>query len=218
MIITPSTFQFLKDIKKNNNREWFLKNKDRYLKMKEELEDFAEVWHHNIVKFDESLRSPHEKGYVFRIYRDARFAKGAPYKTGLGVMVVKGGRPKMHERAGYYLNVEPGRCFLAGGCYMPPSDWLQNIREAIAEDAKPFKKILNSKGFKKYFELDGPQLKTAPRDFSKDHPEIELLRHKGYMAMHHLTDKQVMEKGFLDYLAKASKAMHPFDVYLNGLI
>ncbi len=216
--ITSITLQFFKDIQKNNNREWFLKNKDRYLNLKKELEEFAAAWHHEIAAFDDTLRSPDEKGYVFRIYRDARFAKGAPYKTGLGILVVKGGRPKMHERAGYYLNVEPNNCFLAGGCYLPPSAWLQNIRQAIAEDAKPFKAILNSSSFKKTFTLEGDKLKTAPRDFPKDHPEIELLRHKSFMAMHRLSDKEVLAPSFLKNLTQMCKALQPFDNYLNQLI
>ena len=215
--ITKATLKFFKEIKQNNNREWFLKHKDRYLDVKKELETFAETWHHHIMAFDESLRSPDEKGYVFRIYRDARFAKGAPYKTGLGILVVKGGRPMMHDRAGYYLNIEPGNCFLAGGCYMPPSEWLNAIRTSIAEDATPLKKILNSVSFKKYFSFEGAQLKTSPRDFSKDHPEIELLRYKSFMAMHRLSDEHVLDANFLKELSKMSQALKPFGDYLNAL-
>jgi len=215
--ITKTTLKFFKDIQQNNNREWFLKNKDRYLEVKNELENFAEAWHHQIMAFDEALRSPDEKGYVFRIYRDARFAKGAPYKTGLGIMIVKGGRPKMYERAGYYLNIEPGRCFLVGGCYMPPSSWLQAIRKSIDEEPGPFKAILKSSAFKKNFTLEGAKLKTSPRDFPRDHPEIELLRHKSFMAMHHFEEREVFEPYFLEKLSKMSKALKPFDDYLNEL-
>lgn len=218
MSLTQQTFSFLKDIKANNHREWFLKHKDRYLAAKKELEAFAEVWHHQLMTFDESLRSPEEKGYVFRIYRDARFAKGAPYKSNLGILMVKGGRKAMHARAGYYLHVEPGASFLAGGCYMPSSEWLQNIREDIEKNPSTIKDIVKNTAFRKYFKLEGEKVKTTPKGYTKDHPEIELLRHKSFLAMHRLTDQEITGKDFLKQLVKACQALHPFDVYLNRLL
>lgn len=215
MTISKNIFQFLHEIKNNNRREWFLKNKDRYQAIRKELTTFAEAWFDELTVFDEALRSPEEKPYIFRIYRDARFAKGKIYKTHFGIMIHKGGRPAMHSRAGYYLHLEPGKSFLAGGCYLPPPEWLQNIRNDIAREAKKIKTVLNESYFKKYFTLEGEKVKTSPKGFTKDHPEIELLRHKSFIAVHSLSDEQVMGKDFLNHLSKASKALYPFDEYLN---
>ena len=215
--ITKATLQFLKEIKENNNKPWFEKNKPRYLSVKKELQDFVDDWLHACMSFDESLRDEH-KGYQFRIYRDARFAKGRPYKNNLGLMLGKGGRRAMHEHAGYYLHIEPGNYFLAGGSYMPPKPWLNAIRQSIDESPKNIKKILNNKTFKKHFALEGPRLKTAPRDYPKDHPEIELLKYKGMVAIHYFKDKELMGDDFFDHLVDLCKMMKPFNVYLNRLV
>lgn len=215
--INIETFEFLADIAQNNNREWFNQNKDRYLEAKENLTIFAENWLHALMTFDESLRDEH-KPYVFRIYRDARFAKGRPYKNNLGILLVKGGRANMHSRAGYYLHIQPYGCFLAGGSYMPPNPWLHAIRDDIDESPENFKKILKSKDFKSHFSLEGQRLKTAPRGYDKNHPEIDLLRYKSFMALEPFSHQKVMSKGFFDLLIKSSKALHPFNQYLNKLI
>lgn len=215
MKISSNTFEFLKEIKTHNDRVWFLKNKARYEAARKELHAFAETWFHDLASFDESLRSPEEKPYVFRIYRDARFAKGQLYKTHFGILVCKGGRRSMDERAGYYLHVEPGKSFLAGGCYQPSAPWLTAIREHISKKPNEFKTILSEPRFKKYFQLGGEKLKTAPKGYSKDHPQIELLRHKSFIAMHPLTDEQIKKEDFLKHLHKACQALYPFDHYLN---
>lgn len=213
--LTPEIFKFLRNIKTNNNREWFLKNKEHYENARKELTAFAEAWFGKVISFDKSLKPLDDKAYVFRIYRDARFAKGNLYKTNMATMIIKGGRPAMHSRAGYYLHIEPGGCFLAGGCYLPPSEWLNNIRTDISKSPQKIKEIIKNASFKKYFNLEGEKVKTTPKGFPKDHPEIELLRHKSYMAIHHLTDQQVTGKNFLDHLSKACKALQPFDEYFN---
>ena len=139
--LTKKTFQFLSEIKKNNRRDWFLENKGRYTNIRDELFDFGEALMHKLMSFDKSLQDPHMKPYIFRIYRDARFAKGRPYKNNLGLMLLKGGRPAMSSRAGYYLHIEPGNCFLGGGAHMPTAEWLNSIRESIMEKPRNFQKI-----------------------------------------------------------------------------
>lgn len=211
------TFKFLNDISQNNNREWFTENKDRYLDAKDNLTHFADSWLQALMTFDESLRDEH-KPYVFRIYRDARFAKGRPYKNNLGILLVKGGRSNMHARAGYYLHIQPHGCFLAGGSYMPPNPWLHAIRDDIDESPENFKAVLSSKTFKKHFSLEGQKLKTAPRGYDKNHPEIDLLRYKSFMALEYFGNATVKSEKFFDTLVGASKALLPFSQYLNRLI
>lgn len=214
-MISADTFSFLKDIEQNNNRDWFQDNKERYLDAKKELEEFAEKWLIESRPVDASLCSPDVKPYVFRIYRDARFAKGRPYKNNLGLMLLAGGRPAMHHRSGFYLHIQPGNSFFAVGAYMPPASWLASIRESIAEKPEVLRKILKSASFKKYFHLTGSQLKTGPKGYPKDHEAIDLLKYKDLMAISYFSDKEVKDPAFLQNLMKVCKAVMPFNDYLN---
>lgn len=216
-MIKKSTFQFLKDLKANNKREWFLEHKDEYQAAKENMVEFIQELIYGIARFDESVLELNPKKCLFRINKDMRFSKDkTPYKINFGAVLLKGGRKIMHERAGYYLHIEPGNSFLAGGAYLPPSPWLNRIRENIVDDPKTLKKILKSSSFKKYYELEGAQLKTAPRGYEKDHPEIKLLRYKSFLAIHRMPDKIVLDPDFIKHATSAFKALKPFDDYLNS--
>lgn len=216
-IIRESSFNFLKEIAVNNNREWFLENKERYLWIKKEIETFSAHWFWELNKFDESLQTPGEKPYMFRIYRDARFAKGKPYKKNYGILIGQWWKPAMHQRAWYFLNIEPGNCFLIWGIWRPEPFLLKNIRNNIVRNPNEIKEVLNNKQFKKYFELRWSQLKTAPRGFPKDHPEVELLRYKDYYAVYNFTDAEVLSEDFMKELVKISKILYPFGTYINKL-
>ena len=216
--ISKSSFKFLKDLKKNNNRDWFNDNKPKYLAAKEEFESFIDGLIKNISKFDPSIAHHTGKNCVFRIYRDVRFSKDkSPYKTHLGAHVTSAAKKsEIHSRAGYYIHIGPGESMLAGGAYLPQGPWLKAIRQEIAYHPKEFKKILNSKSFKQYFgEMEGEQLKKAPRDYPQDHPEIELLKYKSFLATHYCKDAEVTSPDFLKHSTKVFKALFPFDQYLN---
>lgn len=215
--ISSSTLGFLRDVRLNNNRPWFEENKPRYLAVKEELESLGQELLFGLAQFDESLRDGEMKPYVFRIYRDARFAKGRPYKSNLGILLVKGGKPAMHERAGYYVHIEPNSSFLVGGAYMPPAEWLTAIRQKLETSAGDFRNILNATSFKKYFSFEGQELKTAPRGYAKDHPNIDLLRKKSFIAIHRMSDSQVLSSDFSKHAIRAFKALKPFDDFLNSV-
>lgn len=211
------TLAFLKNIKTNNNRDWFEKNKERFLAAKEEHELFVDKIIKGVVKFDKKV-SPEMKAKdcVFRIYKDVRFSKDkTPYKTNFGASINPGG--KKSTVAGYYLHIEPGASFLAGGVYMPEPAMLQAIRQEIDYNPDSFFKILKSTSFKKYFngldELD--KLKNGPKGFDKDHPHLELLKHKHFLVSHALSDKQLNEKGAETLILSGFKAMHPFLEYLR---
>ena len=104
---------------------------------------------------------------------------------------------------------------LAGGAYLPPSDWISAIRKEIEYNAKEFKKVINGKDFKKYFEMEGEKLSRPPKGYEADHPEIELLKYKSLLATHKPSDKQVLEKDFLLHATKVFKVLYPFDKFLN---
>lgn len=211
------TLNFLKTIKTNNNKDWFDKNKDRYLEAKEEFELFVDKLIKGTAKFDKKISSDMKaKDCVFRIYKDVRFSKDkTPYKSNFGASINPGGKKSLI--AGYYLHLEPGASFLAGGVYMPQPDMLNAIRQEIDYNTDAFLKILKSASFKKFFKgLDeDDKLKTAPKGFEKDHPHIELLKNKHFIVSYPLSDKQVNEKNADTTILAGFKAMQPFLEYLR---
>lgn len=216
--ISQDTFQFLTDLGKNNDRDWFQENKPRYQAAREEFEQFITGLLSRIEQFDPSIAHHNARDCIFRIYRDVRFSKDkSPYKTHFGAHITSAAkRSEIHSRAGYYIHIEPGASMLAGGAYMPKGPWLKAIRQEIVYETAAFKEILNSESFRKYFgEMEGEKLKTAPRDYPKDHPEIELLRHKSYLATHRCADEQVLSDGFLAHCGRVYEALFPFDQFLN---
>jgi len=219
MKISKSTFQFLKDLKVNNDRDWFNANKDRYKQAKEEFDQFINALIAEIAKFDPTVAHFTAKECVFRIYRDVRFSKDkSPYKTHFGGHITSAPKKsEIHTRAGYYIHLEPGASMLAGGAYLPESKWLRSIREKIYSETKDFKKILNNRAFKETFgEIEGEKLKRPPRDFPGDHPEIEILKQKSFLATHKLKDKDVLANDFVKHSGKVFKVLAPFDAFLNA--
>jgi uncharacterized protein (TIGR02453 family) len=212
------TLDFLKKLKSNNNRDWFEANKGKYLAAKEEYEMLVDKVIKGIVKFDK-LISPGLKGKdcTFRIYKDVRFSKDkTPYKTNMGASINPGGKKSLV--AGYYLHVEPGAGFLAGGVYMPDPETLNAVRQEIDYNPDPLLKILKSTSFKKYFKGidDEGKLKTAPKGFAKDHPHLDILQNKHFLVSYPLSDKQIMAKDFHEVVVAGFKAMYPFLNYLRA--
>jgi uncharacterized protein (TIGR02453 family) len=210
--------QFLKAIKSNNNKEWFDANKEKYLEAKAEYEVFIDSLLKGIHKFDKKISSDLKgKDCTFRIYKDVRFSKDkTPYKSNFGASINPGGKKSLV--AGYYLHIEPGASFLAGGVYMPEPEMLNAIRQEIDYNSAAFLKILKSSEFKKYFkglDEDG-KLKTAPKGFEKDHPQVEILKNKHFVVSYQLSDKQVEDKSLENTILSGFKAMHPFLEYLRG--
>jgi uncharacterized protein (TIGR02453 family) len=210
---------FLKSLAKNNNREWFEKNKLKYLEAKLCFEDFLEAFHHELLKFDESVAGLNPRRLAFRIYRDVRFSKDKrPYKVNMGAGFSEHG--KMEQEPGYYIHIEPGKSFIAGGFYMPDPVNLSKIRQEIDYNAHGFLKILNHKPFKKYFSSldDFDKLKTAPKGYPKEHPSIDLLKHKSYIVSHPFTDREVLDKKFVKTAATIAKEIKPLNDFLKAAV
>lgn len=215
-MLHSNTLKFLGDLKKNNNRDWFEKNKERFLDAKENMALLVDELLKELVRIDKKLTGLTSKDCLFRIYRDVRFSKDKkPYKTNMGASINAGGKKVMN--AGYYLHIEPGGSFLAGGIWMPQGDALKKIRQEIDYNGKEINKILSQKNFKKLFgELDGTyKLKTTPKGYDKNHPNIELLRYNSYIVWHKLSDKDVLKKDFVKQISKECKLMKPFIAFLN---
>jgi uncharacterized protein (TIGR02453 family) len=209
--------KFLKDIKKNNDRTWFEKNKPRYLEVKQGFEDFIGEALKEFVKFDSKLGGLDHKKLPFRIYRDVRFSKDkSPYKVNMGAGFSPNG--KLVQEPGYYIHIEPGnKSFVAGGIYMPDAPNLAKIRQEIDYNGDALKKIVNGKGFKNSFdgfdEFD--KLKTMPKGYAKDHPHIEILKLKSIIVSHTFTDKEVLDPKFLKYVAGHAKAINPLNDFIR---
>jgi uncharacterized protein (TIGR02453 family) len=208
--------KFLKDIARNNNREWFEKNKAKYLQAKLNFEDFLEALHKELLKFDVSLAGLNARKLGFRIYRDVRFSKDKrPYKINMGAGFSSGG--KMMQAPGYYIHIEPGNNFVAAGMYMPDAANLAKIRQEIDYNTAAFLKILSDKKFKKYFNGldDFDRVKTAPKGYAKDHPQIEILKNKSYIVSHAIPDKIVKDKKFVKYVSNVCKSAKNINDFLR---
>ncbi|PLX18706.1 MAG: TIGR02453 family protein [Marinilabiliales bacterium] len=218
-MLSKSLLQFLRDLKENNYKEWFHENKPRYQKVKKEFEQFVAHTIADIAQFDNSVKHLEPKHCIFRINRDIRFSNDkSPYKTNFGGFIVPGGKNAGY--AGYYIHIEPGNCFLAGGIYMPPPDRLKAVRNEIFENTADFKKILSDKNFKKHFsEISSEnKLKTAPKGFPKDFKDIDLLRHKHYTVLKYIDEELVTSDKFVDKVRETFMALYPFNSFINEAI
>ena len=210
---------FIKELKKNNNRDWFQANKSFYEEAKTEFELFINSLIPAIAKFDESVKLVTAGESIFRIYRDVRFSKDkSPYKTNFGAFIAKGGR-KNHG-PGYYFHMEPGNCFLSGGIWMPSSDVMKKVRQEIYYNIKEFKTILEKKTFREYYTGidDWDRQKLAPKEFPKDFPDIELLKNRSFTVSHPLSEKQLYSSSLFDYVIKAYRVMQPYNAFLGRAI
>jgi uncharacterized protein (TIGR02453 family) len=216
--IKRSTIEFLKVLKNNNNREWFLKNKKLYLEAKENYESFVQGIINEIIVFEPIMKGLEVSSCVYRINRDIRFSNDkSPYKSHLGAFIVKGGKKNGDKYAGYYFHIEPGKSIIAGGAYMPPAPWLSAIREKISDEPAAFKSIINDKTFVRYFRtIDGEKLKKAPKGYPSDHPDIELLKYKSYLVFNEVDDETVLGDSFFDHVKNVMQAMKPFNDFLNN--
>jgi len=206
---------FLEQLQENNNREWFQANKSLYDDAKKEFETFIDSLIPAIAKFDDSVKQMTAKDCIFRIFRDVRFAKDkSPYKTNFGAFIAKGGR-KNHG-PGYYFHIQPGECFLAGGVWMPAPDVMKKIRQEIYYNIDELKSILNNKNFRSYFSGidDYDRQKTAPREYPKDFPDIELLKNRSFTISHPLDEKILHSEKLFDYTIGVYKIMLPYNAFL----
>jgi uncharacterized protein (TIGR02453 family) len=212
--IKKETLQFLKELRTNNERGWFDKNKDKFAAANENFIQFVQVLIDEMAKFDKSLAGLDAKKTVFRIYRDIRFSKDkSPYKTHFGAVLL--GEGKGCGVAGYYLHLEPGNDFLAGGVHMAEPQNLKAIREGISAQGNKFLKIIHDKKFKKNFTIEGEKLVNDPRGFDKEDPMGDFLKYKDLVLRHPVDDKTVLSDGFVSYCSKVFKAMVPFNSFLN---
>lgn len=215
--IPNSVFTFLKELKVNNDRDWFAENKPRYQEEHQHIIAFADALIAEMNKHDK-IETPSGKKSLFRIYRDTRFSKDkTPYKTHFSGQLK---RATNLLRGGYYFHIQPdGGSFIAGGFWAPNSPDLKRIREDIAFDDKPLRKIISDPVFIHTFgSLKGDKVKTSPKGFSKDHPAIDLIRHKQFVVTKEFSDKAVQSPAFLSEVVTAFCHLRPFFDYMSEVL
>lgn len=215
-IIRKPGFDFLLALKKNNHRDWFNTHKTTFQKEQEQVELFAEALLRELNKHD-VIETPSGKKSLHRIYRDIRFSNDkTPYKTNWSGYFK---RATKYRRGGYYFHLEPGNSYIAGGFWAPNAPDMKRIRDDIAFDSTPLRKIVKSKTFTTTFgALKGEQLKTAPRGFEAEHEAIDLLRYKQFLLIRKFTDKEVLSAGFLKEASQTFKNMRPFFDYMSEVL
>lgn len=209
---------FLSDLKKHNSKEWMDANKPIYQEARAEFIGFVEALLKGIAAFDDGVLGLDPKKCIFRINRDVRFSKNKdPYKTNFGAAMGEGGRHAGNPI--YYFHLEPGRAFLAGGMYMPEAESLKKIRQEVDYNPEELKKIVEQEDFVKAFgAIQGERLKTAPKGYPKDHPNIELLQLKSFIVTHDFKDSDLKLDSLLEKSLDLYKMIKPFNDYLSVAI
>ena len=219
--ITAELFDFLRDLRDNNDREWFAANKGRYLAdVRDPMLDFIEAFAAPLAEI-----SPHfvadpraNGGSLFRIYRDTRFSRDkTPYKTNVGAHFRHAAGKDAHA-PGFYLHIEPDMCFAGCGIWRPDSGTVARIREAIDEGREDWTRITTDPAFTGTFELAGDSLKRPPRGYDADHPLVEDLKRKDFIAATSFPERQVLEDDFLEWFAGVVRRGAPFVEFLSGAV
>lgn len=212
------TLQFLSQLAENNNRDWFQQNRKDYDAAKADLEQLVAYLIQEVGKFQD-LGNLQVKECIFRINRDIRFSKNkAPYKNNLSAGIGPGG--KGSGKIDYYLQIQPGnKTFLGGGMWETTPEQLARFRQEIDYNADELKQIIQDKEFHAYYpNIEGEALKTTPKGYAKDHPEIELLKQKQLFFSHTYTDKEVTSRDFGKMVVKGISLLKPFTDYMNYVI
>jgi uncharacterized protein (TIGR02453 family) len=204
IILNKEVFTFLSDLEKNNNRDWFTEQKPRFKNIESQVKEF----YHGLME-QMKVHDELDKLKVFRIYRDVRFSKDkTPYKSHFAGSFSRAGA---RLRGGYYLRLKPGETFIAAGFWEPNKEDLFRIRKELETDATAFRKVINSAVFKKTWgSLVGEELKTAPKGFNKEDPNIDLIRKKQFIFVRNFTDKEVLSPNFMDEVNDSFRRIRPY--------
>ena len=210
--IPKNTISFLKELKLNNNREWFNENKDRFNTIQSQVKIFAQEVNDSLNVSDNI-----EKIKIFRIYRDLRFSKDkTPYKKNIGMAFH---RAKPELRGGYYLEISADESFIAVGFWNPNKEDLLRIRKEIEIDGQEFKRIINQKKIKDIWgDLRGDEVKTSPKGFTSDHEYIDLIKKKQFIFIKKLKEKDILDEKFQKELVNYFESIRPFFDYMSEVL
>ncbi|MEN6450929.1 MAG: DUF2461 domain-containing protein, partial [Thermoguttaceae bacterium] len=217
----PSIFEFLEQLADNNNRPWFQENKERYRQeVSEPALAFIRAFQPRLKEISRHFLASDRRvgGSLMRVYRDTRFLRGGePFKTNVGIQF-------RHERGrdihapGFYIHIAPDECFLAAGLWRPEPSVLADVRQAIVERPAGWARTRRDRKFWERFALDGDSLRRPPRGFSADHPWVEDLKRKDYIAVEVLGEGDVLGDGYIDHVAESFAASRPLMRFLCGAL
>lgn len=213
MTVPKAALDFFKSLETNNNREWFTEHKPEFKAVEAEVKAVYNELYNRLNTHDEI-----DKLKVFRIYRDMRFSKDkTPYKTHFGGSFH---RKKPELRGGYYLHIQPNnQSFIATGFWQPNKEDLLRIRKEFEMDASEMREIMNAPDFKSVWgALEGDEVKTAPKGFSKDHENIDLIKKKMYIFTKKFSDTEVLAPDFIDTVTEAFQTIRPFFDYMSDVL
>jgi uncharacterized protein (TIGR02453 family) len=207
--------KFLTQLKKNNNKEWFDKNRPAYEALRKQFTELVQQIINDITDFDDKVKGIEAKNTLFRINRDIRFSKDkTPYKKNFSAFISVKGRKSFGP--GYYIHIQPGNeSFVAGGVYMPEKGILDKIRQEIDYNGEQLLKILNKESFKRTFGvMEEDKLLRAPKGYEEDNPYIDLIKYKSFIVSKGITDKEIEEGKLKSLTKKYCKEMLPFIEFL----
>lgn len=215
--ITPELFGFLHELRRNNDRGWFAENKARYeSEVREPALDLIERMQKPLAKVAPMLSAVPKRsgGSLMRIHRDTRFSKDkTPYKLNVGISFRHQAAKDIHA-PGVYLHLDCDECFIGAGCWRPERTVLASIRAAIDADPKAWKRARDNKKLASSFHLTGESLKTSPRDYPKDHPEIEDLRRIDFIAIAPISEQELTAVDPVPLLIERIRAARPLMRFL----
>lgn len=212
--VMKQIIDFLEALRENNNRDWFHAHKNEYQESRDRFFEIIEQIINSVVTTDTRLQSVSPKDTVFRINRDIRFSKDkSPYKTHYGSYIARGGRKS--GDAGYYFHVSPDEVFLGGGVYQPEKEPLHIIRQEILFQPDTYKSIVASMEKDGFSLIEDDKLKTGPKGFDKDSPDINLIKYKHYFLSKRLTKAQINSPDIATIAADYFISLFPFTDFLN---
>ncbi len=207
---------FLSQLKENNNKEWMDANRNSYEQARDEFKELVAYLLEKMQEHDPSLSMLEVKDCIFRLNRDIRFSTDkTPYKTWMSAVLSEGGKKSLNPV--YYLHLQPGNeSMTAAGLYQPTGDQMKKIRQEVDYNAAELKEIITQADFKQHFgEIQGEKLSRAPRGYQPDHPNIEFLKLKSFVAMRKFSDEAATASGFAEEAVKTFRAAQPFNEFLN---
>lgn len=220
-MFSGNTFTFLEELAANNDRAWFEANKGRYETLvREPALDFISAMAPSLSRFAPKFRADPRKmgGSLMRVFRDTRFSRDkTPYKTNIGIQFRHALGKDVHA-PGFYLHIAGDECFLGVGCWHPEADALGRIRDRIAEDPERWFAVRDAKKFSALWALSGDSLSRPPRGYAADHPAIEDLKRKDFIALASLSPAEIVGPDLIQLATTRFSVATPLMAFLCAAV
>jgi uncharacterized protein (TIGR02453 family) len=217
-MLEPQTLKFLSALAQNNNKPWFDTHRAQYEAARIDFQNFIQLVIDDFGRTDTTIAGLQARDCLFRINRDIRFSNDkTPYKANFGASLKPEGKKSPY--AGYYFHLEPGRSFVGGGLWMPEAVNVKKVRQEIDYNGAAFQQIINSSSFKKVYgdvyKGSDVSLSKAPKGYEPNHPAIDYLKLKSFIAETHLADAELTKATLHQKTVEAFKALQPFLQFIN---